>query len=135
MANHKKLYQYKDQWYDIYQLSEMSGYTIRQLRNRMYQGFSIEQAMREFPMHDSVVEFDLHSNWRDWIGLPSNELYQIYWNWCVKNNMTPVTQRQLSSELLPKYNLHTVSMATGDGKACRYIREKLYRDSLTGKIM
>ena len=134
MANHRKLYQYKDQWFDIYQLAEMSGYSVNQLRCRMHKGYSIEQAMREYPMHDSVVAFDDVSDYHDWIGEAVSDVYQVYWGWCIRNELAPVSPRQFSSELLPKYNLHTVSMATGDGKSRRYIREKVMRDS-QGRII
>lgn len=134
MANHKKYYDYRGGKHTIEELSAMSGYSTKQLRNRLYRGFSIEQAMREVPMHDSVVAFDEASYWGDWIGMAIEDLYQIYWKWCVNNDWHPVTKRQLSSELLPRYGLQTVSMATPDGKSQRYVRERTFRDQF-GRLL
>lgn len=135
MANHKKYYTYRGEQYTIDELSEISGYSVKQLRKRMYQGYSVEQAMREYPMHDSVIAFDGASQWEDWVGLPTSEFYGIYWQWCIRNEWQPVSQRQLSNQLLPKYNLRTVSMATNDGRSVRYIREQTYRDLHSGRVI
>lgn len=128
MANHKKYYLYKDDYYTLDELSEMSGFTVKQLRDRMYRGHTIEEAMEPIPIHTSVRLFNEASHWEDWVGMPSNDLYEMYFTWCQKNDLKPVTHRQLMTELLPIWNLHTVSMLASDGVARRYIRKKVRRD-------
>ena len=111
----------------------MSGLSVSLIRKRLLKGYSVEQSLRDNPIHDSVAAFDEASYWGDWIGLSSKQLYQRYWKWCVSNDWKPVSHRTLVTQLLPKYNLHTVPMVVGENSQ-RYIRQKLIRDEF-GRVL
>lgn len=117
-------YTYRDQLLTIKELSEMSGVQAHTLRDRLRRGFTVEQAIRPSPIHDSVEQFCEASYWRDWIGMSINDLYEIYWRWCIQHGYTASTKQGFSRQLNTIYpQLKTVPTQKGD--TCqRIIREK-----------
>lgn len=109
-------YVYRDKWLTIHELSEMSGIAPHTLRDRIRRGFSVEQAVRPTPVHDSVGQFCEASYWKDWIGMSINDLYEIYWKWSIQNGYHTTTKQGFSRQLATIYpQLKTVPTAKGDG--------------------
>lgn len=117
-------YQLKDSWYTPNELSEMSGIPPHTIRDRLRRGYTVEEAVKLIPTHESVKEFVAASYWGDWIGLPMSELYKIYWNWCIANRYNVLQIQGFSRQVLKMFpNLKTVPNRVG-GKCMRIIREK-----------
>lgn len=115
-------YPYRDQVLTINELAEMSGVLPHTLRDRLRRGFTVEQAVRPSPVHDSVEEFCGASCWEDWIGLSINDLYAIYWKWCIQHGYNASSKQGFSRQLKSIYpQLKTVPTAKGD-KCERIIR-------------
>lgn len=117
-------YYYKGKWYDINDLVDMSGISSPTIRARLRNGYSIEQALREDPLHDSVIEFCEASWWEDWIGLETSYLHEIYWNWCVSNELTPVGIKIFTKEIMMLYPNLIVMPSKKRNKYCRLIKFK-----------
>lgn len=117
-------YVYRGRMLTIHELSEMSGVQPHTLRDRLRRGFTIEQAVRATPIHDSIEHFNEASYWKDWIGMSINGLYEIYWKWCVSNQYTPLSKQGFSRQLKTIYpQLKTVPTAKGE-KCERIIRTR-----------
>ena len=115
-------YAYNGQMLTVNELAEMSGVRHHTLRDRLRRGYSVEQAIRPYPIADSVEQFCEASHWEDWVGMPINDLYEIYWRWCVSHELTPVAKQGFSRHLADKYPvLKTVPTKRGD-KYYRVIR-------------
>lgn len=117
-------YIYREQMLTINELSEMSGIQPHTLRDRLRRGFTVEQAVRPIPVHESVEHFCEASYFKDWIGMSINDLYEIYWKWCIQHGYTATTKQGFSRQLstiCPQ--LKTVPTQKGD--SCkRIIRER-----------
>ena len=119
------MYQYNDSWYTIKELAEMSGVTEPTIRDRLRRGYTIEQAIKHVLVDESVEMFNEASWWEDWIGMSTLYLHKIYWNWCVSNGYTPLSQISLTRQLMKMYpNLKVVPNKKTDGSCVRVIRER-----------
>lgn len=108
-------YHYRDQWLTINELSEMSGVAAHTLRDRLRRGFTIEQAIRPSPIHESIDHFCEASCFNDWIGMSINDLYEIYWKWSVSHGYTTASKQGFSRQLKTIYpQLKTVPTQRGD---------------------
>jgi hypothetical protein len=117
-------YNYKGTVYTITELSEMSGIARATLRDRFRRGYSVEQAIRMVPTSDSVEQFNESSHWEDWVGMPINDLYQIYWKWCVSHEFTPTPIQGFSRHLFALNPwLRTVPNRSGN-RSYRVIRKR-----------
>lgn len=117
--------EYNNQIYTIPELSELSGIAPATIRERLRKGYSVEESLRDNPLHDSVKEFNEASWYEDWIGMSTSYLYEIYWNWCVSAGYTPVSQTSFVREILSIYpNLKCVPTRHKDGTCNRIIRER-----------
>lgn len=109
-------YVYRDRMLTVNELSEMSGVAAHTLRDRLRRGFTVEQAVRPIPVHDSIEHFCEASYYKDWIGMSINDLYEIYWKWCVSHQYQPTTKQGFSRQLKTIYpQLKTVPTAKGNG--------------------
>lgn len=109
-------YAYRGQLLTIKELSEMSGVQAHTLRDRLRRGFTVEQAVRPTPVHESVEQFCEHSWYPDWIGMSINDLYEIYWRWCNSNGYTATTKQGFSRQINTIYpQLKTVPTANASG--------------------
>lgn len=109
-------YVYRDQWLTVKELAEMSGIDPHTLRDRIRRGFTVEQAVRPTPVLESVEQFCEHSWYQDWIGMSIDELYGIYWNWCISNGYKATTKQGFSRQLSTIYpQLKTIPTSKGDG--------------------
>lgn len=109
-------YIYRNQMLTVKELSEMSGIAPHTLRDRLRRGYSVEQAVRPSPIHDSVEEFVESSHYEDWVGMSIDKLFTIYWQWCTKNNYRPISKVGFSRQLKTMYpQLKTIPIAKGDG--------------------
>ena len=86
-------YEINGVWYTTNQLSEISGLKCHTIRDRLRRGYSIEEAIKVTATQDSVREFSAASWWEDWIGMPINDLYEIYWRWCIQNGYTALQKQ------------------------------------------
>ena len=117
-------YEYRGHFRTIKELSELSGIAPPTLRDRLRRGYSVAEAVKIVPTNDSVAEFIQASYWKDWIGMSTAYLYEIYWKWCVSNQYTPTTKQGFSRHLFKLHpNLKTVS-AKKDSGCYRVIRER-----------
>ena len=110
--------------YTIKELSEMSGIACHTLRDRLRRGYTIEQAVKPSPIHDSIEEFSNASHWEDWLGMPINSLYEVYWKWCIAHEYQPIAKQGFSRQL---FTLHPQlkTVPTSKGVQCnRIIRVK-----------
>ena len=83
-----KQYLYKDNVYNIKELSEMSGIKYTTLAERLKRGYTVEEAVSaNTKIPESVIQFDHHSDYTDWDGLTSDKLYENYMMWCLKYTM------------------------------------------------
>lgn len=109
-------------WYTPNELSEMSGIPAHTIRDRLRRGYSVEEAIKAVATNDSVKEFCEASYYGDWLGMPINDLFAIYWRWCVSHGYTPLQVQGFSRQIMSKYPmLKTVPTRCGD-KCYRVIR-------------
>ena len=119
------MYQYNDNWYSIKELAEISGVTEPTIRDRLRRGYTIDQAIKHVLVDESVEMFNEASWWEDWIGMSTTYLHKIYWNWCVSNGYTPLSQIGFIRQLMKMYpNLKVVPNKKTDGSCMRVIRER-----------
>lgn len=117
-------YEIKGSWYTVNELAEMSGLLPHTIRDRLRRGYSVEEAIKVTATQDSVKEFCAASCWEDWIGKSVNDLFEIYWGWCMSNGYTPSTKQGFSRQLLSMYPmLKTIPTKRGN-RCCRVIRLK-----------
>ena len=94
------VYEYKGQSYTVNQLSEISGIAPHTLRDRFRRGYTVEEAIKQQPINDSVKLFCEASWYQDWIGMSTSYLHEIYWKWCVSHQYTPLTKQGFSRHLI-----------------------------------
>jgi hypothetical protein len=117
-----KRYELKGTWYTIDDLSEMSGIPSHTLRDRLRRGYSVEEAVKVTPTHDSVKAFCDASLYTDWIGIPMETLHHNYWKWCLQNGFSPITKQGLSRQIMNLYPM-LKTIPTKRGERCyRIIR-------------
>ena len=113
-------YAYRDRMLTVNELSELCGVQPHTLRDRIRRGYSIEQAIRPTPIHDSVEHFCEASYYKDWVGMSINDLYEIYWRWCNQNGYNAITKQGFSRQVRTMYpQLKTIP--TGKGLTCKRI--------------
>lgn len=109
-------YELNGSWYTTKELSDMSGIKPHTIRDRLRRGYSVKEAIKVVPTQDSVREFGEASLYTDWIGVSINDLYQIYWRWCISNGHTPLQVKGFSRQLMIMYPmLKTVPITRDDG--------------------
>ena len=117
-----KRLEFDNKLYTVNELSEMSGIRCATLRDRLRRGYSVEQAMRVVATSDGVEAFCEASYYGDWLGMPINDLYEIYWKWCIEHGYTTLQKQGFSRQLFGMYpNLKTVPTKKKD-KCYRIIR-------------
>lgn len=111
-----KYYEYNGRPITVKELSEISGIAPATIRDRLRRGYTVDRAIHETTINESVEMFNEASQWEDWIGMSINDLYTIYWKWCVSNEYTPVQKQGFSRHLfLLNPWLKTVPTKRGDG--------------------
>ena len=109
-------YAYRNGMYTVKELSEMSGVERHTLRDRLRRGFTVEQAIRPTPVHESVEQFCEASYWKDWLGMAMGDLYEIYWKWCIQHGYSASTKQGFSRHLKTMYpQLKTVPTQKDNG--------------------
>lgn len=118
------VYEYKGIHYTVTELSEMSGVAPATIRDRLRRGYPIEQAITPNPLDESVIMFNEASWYKDWIGMSTSYLYEIYYKWCVSYGYTPINIKGFTRQIMRLYpNLKTVP--TRKKHMCmRIIRER-----------
>jgi len=117
-----KWYSYNGKMMDINQLSELSGIAPHTIRDRLRRGYSIEEAVKQQPLLESVKEYCNSSWYEDWIGKSISEVYQDYWRWCDTNGFEPTNKQHFSRQIATIYPmLYTVANLRGNTYN-RYIR-------------
>lgn len=102
------IYNYKGVEYTIKELSEMSGIQPHTLRQRLRNGYDLVNALKQKPIHTSVEVFCEDSWYRDWESLTIDEVYQIYCNWCDKNDYNITPKQTFGKEIQMLYPIYTV---------------------------
>ena len=112
-------YELNGKWYTPNDLSEISGIPPHTIRDRLRRGYPVEEAIKVVATHNSIKEFGESSWYEDWIGMSINDLYEIYWNWCIRARYTPIHKQGFSRQLFSMYPmLKTVPTKKGN----RYFR-------------
>ena len=115
-------YCYNGRFLTIDELAELSGVKSHTLRDRLRRGFSVDEAVKVLPIHDSVKAFCDASLYTDWVGISTEELHRNYWKWCLSNGFSPITKQGLSRQILNLYPmLKTIPTKRGD-RCYRIIR-------------
>lgn len=115
-------YNYKGGWYTPDELAEMSGLSAQTIRDRLRRGYSVEECVKVVATHESIKEFADASYWDDWIGLSVNDLYEIYWKWCISHGYKPLQKQGFSRQLLGMHPM-LKTIPTKRGERCfRVIR-------------
>ena len=52
------------------------------------------------PTATSVDDFIGASDWGDWINQPTQAIYEIYWRWCIKEEVSPVDKITFMKQVL-----------------------------------
>lgn len=118
-------YEVNGNWYSVAELSERSGIPPHTIRDRLRRGYTVEEAVKPVATHESVKEFCGASLYSDWIGMPIDDLYKIYWQWCIKNGYTAIQKQGFSRQIMGMYPvLKTVPTKRGN-KCCRVIRKRV----------
>ena len=92
-----KYYEYKGKMYTLSELSKLSGVKYTTLAERLNRGYTVQQAISDHAkISDSVQGFVDASTPSDWDGLPNEELYKLYRNWCLRNDFQPESQVHFS---------------------------------------
>lgn len=92
-----KYYEHNGKMYTLSELSKLSGINYTTLAERLNRGYSIDEAITYTPkVANSVQSFVDASTPFDWDGLPNEELYKLYRNWCLRNDFQPESQVHFS---------------------------------------
>lgn len=67
-----------------------------------YCGKRIKGKIKE-PKMNSVDDFIESSDWNDWIDEYTQDVYTIYWKWCVKEDLTPEPKVVFMRKVLTEY--------------------------------
>ena len=111
-----KRYPYRGGVYTIAQLSEMCGIPCHTLRDRIRRGYGIDEAVKVSPTRESISAFCEASCWQDWVDTSTDDVYQIYWKWCKRNNYTASPKQGFTRQLMEMYpQLKVVPIKKLDG--------------------
>ena len=113
-------YELKGSWYTPNELSEMSGIPAHTVRDRLRRGYSVEEAIKVIPTHDSVKEFCNASSWEDWIGMPMDDLFKIYWRWSIQNGYSTLQKQGFSRQILGMFPM-LKTVPTKQGEKCHRV--------------
>jgi hypothetical protein len=121
-------YELNGSWYTPNELSEMSGIAAHTIRDRLRRGYSVEEAIKVLPVQECVKAFNEASWYKDWIGISINDLYEIFWSWCISNGYEPLQKQGFSRQLFSMYpNLKTVPTKIGE-QSHRIIRMREFNE-------
>lgn len=118
MARHE----FNGSWYTPNELSEMSGIPAHTIRDRLRRGYTVEEAIKTVATTVSVKEFCDASHWEDWLGMSINDLYEIFWKWCVSHGYTPLSKQGFSRQLMLKHPMLKTVPTKMDSGYARVIR-------------
>jgi hypothetical protein len=114
----------KGELYTIAELSEISGIDAATLRDRLRRGYTVEEAVQMIATTESVKEFCEASWYRDWLGISTSSLYDIYWRWCISNGYNPINQKVFTRQILAMYPHLKIVPTRLENGYCRIIRER-----------
>lgn len=115
-------YELKGSWYIPNQLSEMSGIPAHTIRDRLRRGYSVEEAIKMLPVHESVREFCEASYYPDWIGMAMSDLYEIFYKWCISNGYKLVSKQAFTRHIISMYPMLKIIPTKRGDKYQRVIR-------------
>lgn len=119
-----KMLEYRGRDYSVAELSEISGITPATIRYRLRRGYSVEEAVKIVATSDSIKEFSEASYWKDWVGMPINGLYEIYWKWSVSHGYAPLPKQGFSRQIFQMFpNLKSIPNKV-NGVSVRIVKEK-----------
>lgn len=96
-------YELNGSWYTPKELSEISGIPAHTIRDRLRRGYSVEESIKVVATQESVKEFSAASWYEDWLGMSINDLYKIYWKWCIQHGYTAIQIQGFSRQILGMY--------------------------------
>jgi hypothetical protein len=113
---------YRDGWYTLAELAEKSGISVHAIRYRLHNGYSLEEALNDRPMFESVKDFIDDSYYGDWVGKSTTDLYEIYWKWCKGNLYEPCSQHSFVKQVMEFHPMLKLVPTKLNGKSRRIIR-------------
>ena len=122
MVSDMSKHELQGSWYTTNELSEMSGIPAHTIRDRLRRGYSVEESIKDIPIHDSIKEFCNASYYLDWVGMSIDELHTIYWKWCINNHFTALEKRGFSRQINSIYPMLYTVPTTNKDKCSRVIR-------------
>lgn len=120
--NYLARYELKGHWYTPNDLSELSGIPAHTIRDRLRRGFTVEEAIKDIPTHDSVKDFCEASYYEDWIGMSIENLHNIYYKWCIQHGFTPLQKQGFSRQIMKIYPMLKTVPTTKNNMCARIIR-------------
>ena len=119
-------YELNGSWYTPNELSEISGIAAHTIRDRLRRGFSVEEAVKVIPIQESVKAFSEASWYEDWVGMSVNDLYEIYFRWCISEGYEyiEVSKQGFSRQLFSMYPNLKIVPSKRKNKCERIIRKR-----------
>ncbi len=110
------------QWLTPDQLSEISGVQAHTIRDRLRRGYPVEEAIKMLPVQESIQEFSEASYYKDWVGMPMSDLYEIFYKWCISHGHTVESKQTFTRHLMSMYPMLKIVPTKRGDKYCRMIR-------------
>ena len=115
-----KRYYYQGEMRTVKEIATIARMDYRLLINRLYMGYPVEEAVTDNPLRESVKGFFDASMWEDWVDKSTDEVYTVYWRWCIKESFDPESKLAFVKSMKNVYPWLTVKPSNG----VRFIREK-----------
>ena len=115
-------YELKGHWYTPNDLSELSGIPAHTIRDRLRRGYTVEEAIKDIPTHDSVKDFCEASYYEDWIGMSIEQLHNVYYKWCIQHGYTPLQKQGFSRQIMKMYPMLKTVPTSKNNMCARIIR-------------
>jgi hypothetical protein len=109
-------------WFTPDQLSEVSGIPAHTIRDRLRRGYTVEEAIKQLPVQESIKEFCEASYYQDWIGMPMSDLYEIFYKWCISNGHELVSKQAFTRHIMSMYPMLKIIPTKRGDKCYRIIR-------------
>lgn len=122
MAFWTKFHKNGDEVSSGYVCDECDGWNSRSTKYCPHCGVKIKATL-SIPRETSVDDFIEASCWRDWINQPTQKVYDIYWNWCIKEGLEYENKVHFMRTILDRIP----DLRSSPMKGKRYFREVPYK--------
>lgn len=98
---------------------ECDGWNSRCTKYCPHCGIRIKNKL-SIPTITSIDEFIEASDWTDWIDQLTDDVYNTYWSWCIKEGLKPQSKITFMRKILGKYP----ELKSSPYKSQRYFRRR-----------